>query len=73
MINIVGKIMLPDIPHGCQDEYAAIRSVDRARGKTLVFTGISGQGRPLAARVNLNTCGRAVSARSVKREKATHV
>jgi hypothetical protein len=73
MTNIVGKIMLTDMPRGCQDEYAAICRMAQTGAKSPVFTGIFGKERWLTLHVNLNRGGTAASAGSVKREKATPV
>jgi hypothetical protein len=73
MINIVGKIMLPDIPHSCQDEYAATRPETRKGEKRVVFAAVSAKGAVAAARVNVNAAGRVIDAIGVKHEKATPV
>jgi hypothetical protein len=68
MINIVGKFMLPDIPRGCQDEYAATRFKAQNEGKSLAFAEISRtDGRRHAASI-LNI-GRMVIRREVLNTK----
>ncbi len=54
MINIVGKVMLADIPRGCQDEYAAIFVKTPAGGVSPGFAGISGNQTAATIHVNLN-------------------
>jgi hypothetical protein len=56
MINIVGKIMLPDIPRDCQDEYAATHSKFRRGEKSVVFAVVSVEEEMLRKRVNVNAC-----------------
>jgi hypothetical protein len=73
MINIVGKVMLADIPRGCQDEYAAV-PVETRRGEvSRISTWSYGERPAVTIRVNLNREGRAIDARGVKQEKATPV
>jgi hypothetical protein len=57
MTNIVGKIMLPDISHGCQDEYAAMLKKTRRETEIAIFTTVSGKRRAMTPHVNLSARG----------------